>query len=422
MSFDTYQGVLGSALAASGTLTLAYKANRSKGDYFNSAGHKVVFGGNNEWTAPTAFQLTFNANSSGITFTWGSGQNTIPEGTRYTIEVNRGGVDDKDALDAALPPRMIPMPTFRLDLGAPNVADADGISASQSVAAAANFLLNGALADDFITGRMILDVPRNVVAAWTTTSILTITGKDEFGETMVEKSASGTSHTGKKAFKEITSISSSASITSATVGTGDVLGLPVFLPAAANVLGELVDGVLQTAARSNVYLQGVATEANIDAGTSLFLVPPVSGTIKSVTTVAQGTITTGGTITLAQAAVAVDGLGVVVANGAAAGEVDSDTPTVGHASAAVVAGVAIEVIFPAAFNASADMHIIIEIEPTVGLEGTLVVGNASAAQSATSNDVRGTYDPFNACDGALGFSLLVQLSNPTYRGEAQYDG
>jgi hypothetical protein len=423
MSFDTYQGVLSSGLAGAGTLTLAYKANRSKGNYSGAAGHKVVFGGNNAWTAPTAFQVTFGTNAAGITFTWGSGQNTIPEGTRYTIELNRAGIDDKGGLPAADTPRLIPASLVRIDLGSPNVLDTDGISASQSVSAGASFLLNGALIDDFVTGRMILDVPRNVVAAWTTTSILTITGKDEFGETMVEVSASGTSHTGKKAFKEITSVSSSASITSATVGTGDVLGLPVFVPAAANILIEAADGVVKTSTRSAVTLQGVQSEANVDAGTSLYLVSPFAGIIRSAYAVPDATVTTGGDITLAIATVAVAGITVTVGNGATAGTVSSDTaPTLASATAVVAAGDAIEVIFPAAFNASADIHVAVVIEPTVTLDGTLVVGNASAAQSGTSADVRGTYDPYIACDGTTGFVLIAQLTNPNYRGEAQYDG
>jgi hypothetical protein len=105
----------------------------------------------------------------------------------------------------------------------PTVAAANNISASQTVTGAGTaFVLDGSLLSG---GRIILDVARNVVAAWTNTAILTITGKDAYGATLVEVSASGTSHTGAKAFKEITSVTTSATITGATVGTGAVLGL-----------------------------------------------------------------------------------------------------------------------------------------------------------------------------------------------------
>lgn len=107
--------------------------------------------------------------------------------------------------------------------GAIATASANAVSLSQSVSAAASFLLNGALGSG---GVATFPTPRNVVAAWTGTSVLTITGTDEYGSIVTENSASGTSHTGKKAFKTITAITSSGAITAATVGTGVQIGLP----------------------------------------------------------------------------------------------------------------------------------------------------------------------------------------------------
>lgn len=129
---------------------------------------------------------------------------------------------------------------------------------------------------------------------------MTVTGKDVYGNTIVETSASGTSMAGKKAFKTITSVVPSANITGATVGTGDVLGLPMFLPGTAYVLKELQDGAAATA-------------------------------------------------------------------------------------------------------------------------GTVVAGVSTAA-TATSGDIRGTYDPNAACNGALVFDLIVALGDPDYKGIAQYAG
>lgn len=112
-------------------------------------------------------------------------------------------------------------PLYRYSIAAA-LAVATDVAASQSVVST-TFVINGARAS---AGIATLDVPRNVVAAWTGTAILTITGTDVYGKTMSEVTASGTSHTGKKAFKTITSVSSNASITAATVGSGSVLGLP----------------------------------------------------------------------------------------------------------------------------------------------------------------------------------------------------
>jgi hypothetical protein len=160
-------------------------------------------------------------------------------------------------------------------------------------------LINGALASG---GVATFDVPRNVVAAWTNTATITVTGTDEYGNTVVETSASGTSMAGKKAFKTITSVVPSANITGATVGTGDVLGLPVFLPGAGHVLSELQDGDVATA-------------------------------------------------------------------------------------------------------------------------GTVVAGlSVNTESTATTADVRGTYDPNSACNGALRFELLVALPDPTHLGNAQFAG
>lgn len=107
--------------------------------------------------------------------------------------------------------------------GAIALAVATAVAVSQAVGAAGAGLVNGTLA---VAGIATFDVARNVVAAWTGASILTITGTDEYGAPMSESSASGTAHTGKKAFKTITGFTFSAAVTAATVGTGVVIGLP----------------------------------------------------------------------------------------------------------------------------------------------------------------------------------------------------
>lgn len=114
-------------------------------------------------------------------------------------------------------------PLYVHNFGAPATADADGISVSADITAPASAVIGGALASG---GVATFDVPRNVVGAWTNTAVVTIVGTDEYGSVISEVSASGTSHAGKKAFKTITSITPSVTITSATFGSGDVLGLP----------------------------------------------------------------------------------------------------------------------------------------------------------------------------------------------------
>jgi hypothetical protein len=110
----------------------------------------------------------------------------------------------------------------------PAALDADGICAQQTLAAAGNALLNGALASG---GTVTLDVPRNVIvdAAGAATAVLTVTGTDVYGIPRSEAiTLNGTTAVaGKKAFKTITSIAASAAATDFFVGTGDVFGLPI---------------------------------------------------------------------------------------------------------------------------------------------------------------------------------------------------
>lgn len=55
--------------------------------------------------------------------------------------------------------------------------------------------------------------------------------------------------------------------------------------------------------------------------------------------------------------------------------------------------------------------------------GTLVAGLAVATKStATTADVRGTYDPNSACDGAKVFELDLLLADPTFLGNPQFAG
>jgi hypothetical protein len=141
------------------------------------------------------------------------------------------------------------------NLGAPALASATAVCASQDVLAAtlSGAVINGGLASG---GVATFDVPRNIVAAWTNTAIITITGTDKYGRTQTEVSASGTSHTGKKAFKTITKITVSADVTGLTAGSGSVLGL--------NYRGMLNGFICARfgadAAETGTYLSGVAAQ------------------------------------------------------------------------------------------------------------------------------------------------------------------
>lgn len=118
------------------------------------------------------------------------------------------------------------------------------------------------------------DVPRNVIGAWTGTAVATVAGTDYYGNVQTEASASGTSLASKKTFASITSITMSASVTGATFGTGNVLGLPY------RVSSGDVDGFMFNDAA--------------DAGT--FVVPDLTIPASSSTGDVRGTYAPAGTL------------------------------------------------------------------------------------------------------------------------------
>jgi hypothetical protein len=124
-------------------------------------------------------------------------------------------------------------------------------AASQSIAAAGSAVLNGATYAGItltVKGTQYTgaapDVPRNVVGAWTTSSTVMVSGFDLYNQPMTE-TQTGTTFTGKKAFAFITSITSSAAITGATFGFGNVLGLP-FVVTSGNFLGAVFNDSTET--------------------------------------------------------------------------------------------------------------------------------------------------------------------------------
>lgn len=247
MNLLTVSGQLAAAVADSATFAVSYPSNASpdfgavdEGAFFGAMEHKFVLG-QGVLDFPTQFDLTFTGTTITVTNKSGS---TWAAGTDWRLELRQQGkriyMSERANGTGRTINRAARSDTVLMNLGAPDVADPDGISASQSITANTAALLNGAVG-------ATLDVPRNVVGAWTGAAVATVVGYDEYGEVMKESSASGTTFTGKKAFKKITSIKTDANVTLATFGTGDVLGLPVFLPSAGHVLKELQDGVAATA-------------------------------------------------------------------------------------------------------------------------------------------------------------------------------
>lgn len=149
------------------------------------------------------------------------------------------GVRVGDFFPANIDPGIPISPVFRYTV-VPAALSANGVAASQAVAAAGNLTLNGALVT---AGVAVLDVPRAVSIVSTnagdTTQTATVAGLSVYGGPMSEViTFNGTTTVnGKKAFKKITSVRVSAALAgNGAVGVSDVIGLPYRAPSRDYVL------------------------------------------------------------------------------------------------------------------------------------------------------------------------------------------
>lgn len=255
MSFITIRGVLASDVADAGTFTVNYPnalppeqaRATDEGDFYNAVQHSIVIGQNDAYEFPQKLDITLGTSS--ITVTNKSGT-TWPAGQAFVLTLQMPGkspyAGDGSGVRIARACRSLQM---WINLGAPDALVTNGVMAAQNRTNAGAMVVNGTLAAN---GVAVLDRPRNVIvdSGGADTATLTFTGTDEYGQTMSEAiTLNGTTAVpGKKAFKTITAISTSAATTNTPfVGTGDVLGLPVHLPQLGMIVKELENGTNATA-------------------------------------------------------------------------------------------------------------------------------------------------------------------------------
>lgn len=257
MKYDTISYTLVAAVGAASTFSVPYPANKSADDYLGGTDHFLVSDtARTLFAASNDFTLTFGA--SDITVSMLSGI-AMANGSKINLNIDLGDVDSVTPL--ANPASMGELTLVRILLGAPIAASATAVCASQALNTGALGVINGAHA---AAGIATFSKPRNVVAAWTGAAVLTVTGTDEYGKVVKESSASGTTFTGKKAFKTVTKVEVSANVTGLTVGSGVVLGLPVFIADAVDILKEIVNAAVPGTA--GVVAAGINTTATATTG------------------------------------------------------------------------------------------------------------------------------------------------------------
>lgn len=248
--FDIVQVALGSTVASGGNFTVAFPAGRAPGSYA-AYGHTIYAQGLDASFSQDDGKISV-AFTTLATITY-KGATSIPAGTIVTVQLNRAG-DDRVKLLEGLKEGVAPLLPYLIDLGTPIAIDVDGVAVAQNVAQNAFFVLTSAAFYNAAEGKVVLDAPRNVIvgSGGADTAVLVVKGEDVYGQTMVENITlnGATAVSGKKAFKKITSIQATvaAVANSAFVGTGDVIGLPVFLPytTAGLVIGDFENGTFDS--------------------------------------------------------------------------------------------------------------------------------------------------------------------------------
>lgn len=436
-TFSVISSSLASDVAAAGTFTASYPSGKDKGNFFLATGHKLVMG-QNVLYYPVDFDVTL---TTLITIT-NKTSAAWAQGTAFRLQMNEQGersqvstpTQDPNAITGVVGSTSSYAITARakllasttsgfidlVNLGAPTVKAANNICTSQSLASSGALTINGSLASG---GVATLDVPRaiRIVSSGSDTAVITFTGTDVYGQTLKESiTLNGTTVVnGKKAFKTVTAASASAAIANLlTVGTTDILGIPVFLPSAANIVGEIRNGVPTSPGGATIAFS--ISQTDTLAGTAQNYVSPIAGSVRGLSVIVQGgTVATGGPVTVNVGTTPVTGLSVTVADAVPAGTAYTSSAVVTDGTDVVARGGQIQVVPGGSFATSGAINGSVYI---AGLEGAAVAGVVSAGgATATSGDIRGTYTPAAACDGTP-VQLLLFLADRTIGANVQYTG
>ena len=112
------------------------------------------------------------------------------------------------------------------------------------------------------------------------------------------------------------------------------------------------------------YASDFIGQTDLLAGTSHFVIAPVSGYIVRARSVVKKAVTTGGTMTIELGGEAVKGLSIVVANSSSVGDIDTGTPDGTNTSDTRVSkGDAIEIVGDATFASAGEVWVQVEIQP-----------------------------------------------------------
>lgn len=236
----TIPGTIAAIVNQGGTFVVNYPKGFDGGSFARGVNVKLAVGSNAFFSSPEDFTVAYGASAATITY---NGVSALAAGAAFILQLDTLGAKNATVDPASGMEIFDPVSLGIINLGQPPAASANAIYLSAALTAAA--LKGQTLTGAIVSGGVAIIAARtgrNIVAAWTGAAVLTVRGFDMYGKAITESSAAGTAFTGKKAFAKVTSIQVSADVTALTVGTGVVLGLPVYLPNTGMILKETQDG------------------------------------------------------------------------------------------------------------------------------------------------------------------------------------
>lgn len=232
--------VLPSAVASGGTFTLNYPAGTTRGNFLKGKNH-IMNANGATFTAPKDFIVTLNAANITITY---NGATALAANLPIAIGLDLGGAEYGSRITRkAKVGFVLQMVTRLIDFGSPIATIATNLRAAAAVGAGGLLTL--------LTNQ--LDVPRNIIITSSGNDsgrTFTINSKDVYGVALREAvtGANAGVAAGLKAhYSDITVSVDAACAANVSIGVGNVLGSPIYLPITTQVLAEFVDNANATA-------------------------------------------------------------------------------------------------------------------------------------------------------------------------------
>lgn len=436
MSFSVISGTLASTVADTGTFQVSYPTGKDAGHFFLAMGHKIVVGQQATYDFPDDLFISFGTSTVEVKNVSGANWNG---GEDYRLQLEEQG--ERYQLNKSLKkvmPSAIQAEAMLINLGAPDILDADGVCAAVALATVGSTETTVSIAGALASGGVAtFDVPRcvQVQLSSAATCSVRVYGKDIYNQTMCEvfSLTGATAVNGNKAFKSVTNVRyTSTTVTDPTlnVGTTDKLGLPCFLPSSANVLSQIVNGT-PCGHGDIVRIPFAGTASQLYSGGDFAtMVSPVAGKITAVNWHVLATLSDSisniGTLWLGNGAtnttVGGSPCGVSLTSSPTGFDTSSAIGTTirrvisdGASASTVAAGSPLYAQAGGSWASAGNIGGWIEICPLGSDAGSYLPGNfvaglrASGGSGVSNGDVRGIYTPGQACDGSNVYQLLVML-------------